>query len=128
MLYAAAAARRGRACDVPRAQTRLMIAGLRSALGGFVRLATSRKAAASIGSCSAARYNLPTYQLMNRVRAVRIPSTRGFWKSLPTAICHGMSMMWVAARKNLCARLCLPAVRTSASASAYRQATVMPCP
>jgi hypothetical protein len=33
---------------VPPAQTRLMITGLRSALGGFVRLATSRKAAASL--------------------------------------------------------------------------------
>src|SRR5690606_22131559 len=79
-------------------RTRRMMPG-RIRLGGGARSpATSLKARATAGSRRAATWTLLRYQLMKRTAAVRSPSTSGKRRSLPTAICQGVSMVLAARR------------------------------
>jgi len=81
-------------------QTRSATAGLSNVEGVLIRLATSRNFVARTESRFADRKSLSIYQLTNRTCTVRSPTTRSCCRSLPTAICQGMSISRPAARKN----------------------------
>src|SRR5215472_1476752 len=107
-------------------QTRSATAGLSNVEGVLIRLATSRNFVARTESRFADRKSLSIYQLTNRTCTVHSPTTRSCCRSLPTAICQGMSISRAAARKKRRPIPSEPLVRHSRNVRASVQATVMP--